>query len=172
MNVLAVQKIANRYRNWAKTDLTAYRLFCKELNVLYERFVIGKISVELTSEDFALNYRAGRYSTLYIQRDQSLSTFNPLSEKTAYSSGHEYLTYNHLARALHDILGHLPERFPLTFEGEVMAHMAERTYFSPVVQPVLFADNIGQLCLKFHTGEHPAIQHPYVMEPSPLGDLL
>ena len=170
MNVLAVQKIANRYRNWAKTDLTAYQRFCSELDVLYARFVAAKYSIHLS--DIEPTFQFG-VSSLTIGRQQRLATFNPLADYSKYTDlAGERLTYNHLARALHDILGHLPERFPLTFEGEVMAHMAQRSYFSLLVQPVLFADNIGQLCVKFHTGEHPLVQHPYVLEPSPLGELL
>ena len=71
---------------------------------------------------------------------------------------------NSIARAVHDYFGHYLTGADFSFDGEVTAYKAQCALHSAAARPVLFADNIGQLCYYHHFGSFMPEQRAFVME--------
>lgn len=65
------------------------------------------------------------------------------------------LSGNTLFRAVHDILGHFPGRYPFeSFEGELAAYSNHMRYYSLESQSALYSETVAQLCWYYSKGSY------------------
>jgi hypothetical protein len=79
--------------------------------------------------------------------------YHPLRERSGISVGGVEFCHNDLFRAVHDVFGHVMLGSGFGIRGEFLAAFCQMQLYPRDVQPVLFTEQVGQICWFFY-GPH------------------
>ena len=150
-------------------DHPSYKAFCRETVTQFRGLVNSGYEFSFTDNE---PYSWSGSMFLDISRDKHLNIFtggklawsNPLADWAGYRI-HGNAKINEMFRAVHDILGHYPNRSPFeTFEGELEAYQEHKKWYSPEALPALYSETVGQLCVYYATGDFIKVQENKIIE--------
>ena len=155
-------------------DHPSYKAFCRETVAQFRGLVNSGYKFAMVSSDPYPDsdsmFSDIENKRLAIFTGGSLVPDNPLLTKRWYSPDNfgsliAGRNVNEMFRAVHDILGHYPNRSPYeTFEGELAAYQEHKKWYSPEALPALYSETIGQLCVYYATGDFIPVQENKILE--------
>tara|TARA_R110000868_G_scaffold95881_3_gene263557 strand:- start:34 stop:564 length:531 start_codon:yes stop_codon:yes gene_type:complete len=168
---LFISQVAAEYSN-AKHEPKhpSYKAFCRETVSQFRGLVNSgwKFSrSENEPYDSSDNmFRDMANKKVKIFSGGKLTSDNPLNTyHLIVSPERKWWTANEMFRAVHDILGHYPNRSPYeTFEDELAAYKEHKKWYSPEALPALYGETVGQLCVYYHTGDFVKVQENKIIE--------
>jgi hypothetical protein len=133
---------------------------------LYESIVEGGIRIEpwkgpcqpyRSSAELREQVRQTGVLRLYLTRDghgpAGSTGWHPLREPAGITAGGVELTHNDVFRVVHDVFGHVVVDNSFGPRGELQATRLHMHMYPPMSHPVLFTEQIGQICWFFY-GPH------------------
>lgn len=135
----------------------------------YESIVDGGVRIEpwrgpgqpyRSSAELREQVRQTGVLRLYLTRDGhgpggsvGRTGWHPMREPAGIAAGGLELTHNDVFRAVHDMFGHVVFGNSFGPRGEFQATRLHLCMYPPVAHPVLFTEQIGQICWFFY-GPH------------------
>ena len=153
-------------------DHESYKAFCRETVSQFRGLVnsgwyvnIGDATPYKTSNAMFLDMKKKH---LLVGNGGKLIAGNPMAAQKCVTIPCGFVhcyQMNEMFRAVHDILGHCPNRSPYeTFEGELEAYQEHKKWYSPEAIPALYSETIGQLCVYYSTGDFVPVQENKIIE--------
>lgn len=156
-------------------DHPSYAAFCRETVAQFRGLVNSGWRIYRSTATYSSSQRLFTDMSrkqLIVFTGGMLRSDNPMNFAVSEHSGKNPEPHtvnpwnvNECFRAVHDILGHYPNRSPFeTFEGELAAYQEHKKWYSPEALPALYSETVGQLCVYYATEDFVPVQENKIIE--------